>query len=225
MYRTDISLVDVLLHFRDMPDLKKFGILGFHRLNGRDTSKRAYKRTHVVSTVLLNLSKLKGIEYHWRAHVWEDLQFNRDVELNRDEGKRAVLCKCYRFGFSSPQIHQGGCADIVARPRGQTTDDELPFPAEEPDIVLDEDSTVEDVARWVRSLKKLKDPEKCAQTLIDMEIDGDNIFNNDLQIEHLERHGLPTGAGLKILRAMESLRAGAAGPSPAAASAGFAPAR
>ena len=70
---------------------------------------RAYKWTHVVSTVLLNLSKLEGVEYHWRAHVWEDLQFNRDA------AKRAVLCKCYRFAFSSPQMRGGGCEYIVAR--------------------------------------------------------------------------------------------------------------
>lgn len=114
-----------------MPDKDKFGMLGFHRLNGRDTSKKAYKRTHITSTVLLNLNKLKGIEYHWRAHVWEDLQFNRDVEFNRDELKRAVLCKCYRFAFSSPQIRQGGCADIVARRKPPETDfnssDEVPM--------------------------------------------------------------------------------------------------
>ena len=122
--------MDVLLHFCDMPkeDLSKFGILGFERLNGRDNSKKAFMRTHVFSTVLLNLNKLQNVEYHWRAHLWEDLQFNRDAEKSG-----AVLCKCYRFAFSSPQIKKGGCYHIVARDDEKTA----PAPASAPDLASD----------------------------------------------------------------------------------------
>jgi hypothetical protein len=92
-----------------MPDLKEFGILGFHRLNRYNNSKKAFKRTHIYSTVLLNLDKLWDVDYHWRAHAMEDIQFNRDA--NR---VGAVLCKCYRFAFSSPQIKKGGCSYMKA---------------------------------------------------------------------------------------------------------------
>jgi hypothetical protein len=117
--RTDISLADTLLYFQkglldDSCDLNKFGIIGFHRLNGYDSSKRAYDRTHCTSTVLLNLGKLedkvKDVNYLKEAWVWEDLQFNRDAE---EHG--AVICKCYRFAFYTPQLREGGCADMVAR--------------------------------------------------------------------------------------------------------------
>ena len=81
----DISLADVLLHFQtglldETKDVRNFGIIGFHRLNGYNSSKRAYKRTHCTSTVILNLERLKGVDYLKRAWVWEDLQFNRDAE-------------------------------------------------------------------------------------------------------------------------------------------------
>jgi len=121
----DISLADVLLHFQKMPDLEKFGILGFYRLNGFNQSKRAYKRSHVTSTVILNLKKLKNVDYFKKAFVWEDLQFNRDAEdVARERGggqldgggsgEAAVICKCYRFAFSTPQLREGGCHDMVA---------------------------------------------------------------------------------------------------------------
>jgi hypothetical protein len=111
--RTDISLVDTLLYFQkgllnESCDLNKFGIIGFHRLNGYESNKRVYDRTHCTSTVLLNLGKLnykvKEVNYLKKTWVWEDLQFNRDTE----EGG-SVICKCYRFAFSSPQMTKGGC--------------------------------------------------------------------------------------------------------------------
>jgi hypothetical protein len=112
-----------------MPDLKEFGILGFHRLNRYNNSKKAFKRTHIYSTVLLNLDKLRGVEYHWRAHAMEDIQFNRDAN---EHG--AVLCKFYRFAFSSPQIKEGGCSYMKAyndgaREGGGATEKLVPAPA------------------------------------------------------------------------------------------------
>jgi len=127
----DISLADVLLHFQKMPYLGKFGILGFYRLNGWNQSNRAYKRSHVTSTVILNLEKLKNVEYLKKAFIWEDLQFNRDAEnvsSGRGEeaggggGEAAVICKCYRFAFSTPQLRGGGCHDMVANKAGLSVD-------------------------------------------------------------------------------------------------------
>ena len=114
--RTDISLADVLLHFvRGLRDdslkVKEFAMIGFYRLNGWETSQRAFKRTHCTSTVILNLNKLKDVHYLKRACVWEDLQFNRDAEE-----RGLVICKCYRFAFYTPQLKDGGCAEMVARP-------------------------------------------------------------------------------------------------------------
>jgi len=114
-----------------MPYLGKFGILGFYRLNGWNQSNRAYKRSHVTSTVILNLEKLKNVEYLKKAFIWEDLQFNRDAEnvaSGRGEeaggggGKAVVICKCYRFAFSTPQLRGGGCRDMVANKAGLSVD-------------------------------------------------------------------------------------------------------
>ena len=125
--RTEISLVDVILYFGDMPDVQEFGLIGFHRLNGKDNSKRAYLKTHVMSTVLLNLAKLEDVECHWRAYMMEDLQFNRDADKIG-----AVLCKCYRFAFSSVQLREGGCANMVARREKEDDDPSHPKSSQEP---------------------------------------------------------------------------------------------
>ena len=120
-------------------NLIEFGMIGFHRLNRYNNSKKAFKRTHIYSTVLLNLDKLQGVEYHWRAHAMEDIQFNRDANKHG-----AVLCKFYRFAFSSPQIKQGGCCYMKAcneelRKGGGATEKLVPVPA---DAMLQEPSAV-----------------------------------------------------------------------------------
>jgi hypothetical protein len=114
--RTDISLADVLLHFvRGLRDdslkVEEFAMIGFYRLNGWESSQRAFKRTHCTSTVILNLTKLKDVHYLKRAWVFEDLQFNRDAAK-----QGLVICKCYRFAFYTPQLKKGGCAGMLARP-------------------------------------------------------------------------------------------------------------
>jgi hypothetical protein len=113
--RTDISLADVLLHFvRGLRDdslkVKEFAMIGFYRLNGWESSQRAFKRTHCTSTVILNLNKLKDVHYLKRAWVFEDLQFNRDAAK-----QGLVICKCYRFAFYTPQLKKAGCAGMLAR--------------------------------------------------------------------------------------------------------------
>jgi hypothetical protein len=117
--KTDLSLADVLLHFQTDRSrcMDKFGAIGFHRLNGYDASKAAYDWTHCYSAVLLNLKLLGREQYPWRAHCWEDIQFNRDVAQNN--GSKALMCKCYRFAFAKKQLHEGGCSDIVARRKCQ----------------------------------------------------------------------------------------------------------
>lgn len=128
--RSDISLADTLLHLiRGLKDdslkVREFAIIGFHRLNGWESSQRAFKRTHCTSTVILNLDKLKDVHYLQRAWVWEDLQFNRDAEK-----KGLVMCKCYRFAFYTPQLKEGGCAEMVARPDDDSGPSTVPQPTE-----------------------------------------------------------------------------------------------
>jgi len=130
----DISLADVLIHFQKMllssdseiaeKEIEKkeregmlnFGMIGFYRFNGFAEAKRAYLRTHVFSTVILNLDKLLKVDYERDAYVWEDIQFNRDAAA---PPHAVVSCKCYRFQFGKPQLREGGCTELVARPPDQ----------------------------------------------------------------------------------------------------------
>ena len=124
--RTDISLADVLLHFQLQPDvMAQLGVIGFYRANGFCHSNRAYDRTHCTKAVILNLAKLKGVEFEKRVHLWEDLLFHwnaQDIDWQASHTKlvacresASVSCKCYRFQCSSPQLKGGGCSDQVAR--------------------------------------------------------------------------------------------------------------
>jgi hypothetical protein len=131
---TDISLADVLTYFQLQPDImKQFGMFGFYRFNGW-LHERAYDRTHCTKAILLNLDKLKDIDYEKGAHTWEDLKFSWDMQgVNCEEGRgktdigcdasAAISCKLYRFQASSPQLRQGGCAYMVARADAPVDDD------------------------------------------------------------------------------------------------------
>jgi hypothetical protein len=156
--------------------------------------------------VLLNLDKLQDVEFHWRAHAMEDIQFNRDANTHG-----AVLCKCYRFAFYSPQINKGGCSYMKAcndgaREVGGATKKPAPAPVpaeplppaaptpapsqadpggkkpelllEKPVIQLNECSSVEDVGRWLRGIDKLRgDAEEYARKFKDHLIDGHVLLN------------------------------------------------
>jgi len=149
----DISLADVLIHFQKMllpsdseiaekeiekkerEGMLEFGMIGFYRFNGFTEVTRAYLRTHVFSTVILNLDKLVKIDYERDAYVWEDIQFNRDAASPRHA---VVSCKCYRFQFGKPQLREGGCAELVARPLDQPL---LPPPEQLPAVDLSTEHT------------------------------------------------------------------------------------
>ena len=159
-----------------------------------------------MSTVLLNLEKLKGVEYHWRAHMMEDLQFNRDADKNE-----VVFCKCYRFAFSSPKMPEGGCAHLVAR--GE--EDKRPLPAIMPEVStetkLDQNSSADDVARWLKGLLE-HHAEECAKIFTEKKITGWVLFNylcEDTPEKLTKKFGLPEGCAVKILSGIDSLKAGA----------------
>ena len=226
--RTDISLADTLLHFikglrDDSCKVKDFAIIGFHRLNGWESSQRAFKRTHCTSTVILNLDKLRDVHYLKRAYVWEDLQFNRDAEK-----KGLVTCKCYRFAFYTPQLREGGCAGMVARP------DDASGPAAEPQLSnsstiiepqLDDSSSAQPEDELRELLRGLKTPdgnnlneervESYVTTLNDAELTLDDLkttFNDkmgkgkdDVRID-LEAAGVkPSGMVTKLANAISQL--------------------
>ena len=147
----DISLADVLIHFQKMllssdseilakekkkeqEGMLEFGMIGFYRFNGFEAT-RAYLRTHVFSTVILNLDKLVGVDYESKAYVWEDIQFNRDAAAPRHS---VVSCKCHRFQFGKPQLREGGCAELVARPPDQPL---VPPPEQLPELELPVENT------------------------------------------------------------------------------------
>jgi len=94
----------------------EFGMIGFYRFYGFTEVTRAHLRTHVFSTAILNLDKLVKIDYERDAYVWEDIQFKRDAAAPLHA---VVNCKCYRFQFGKPQLREGGCAELVARPLDQ----------------------------------------------------------------------------------------------------------
>jgi len=148
----DISLADVLIHFqkillpsnseiaemeiekKEREGMLEFGMIGFYRFNGFEAT-RAYLRTHVFSTVILNLDKLVEVDYERDAYVWEDIQFNRDAAASPHA---VVSCKCYRFQFGKPQLREGGCAELVARPPDQPL---LPPPEQLPVLDLPAEHT------------------------------------------------------------------------------------
>ena len=70
-------------------------------------------REHTASTLILDLYKLKEVDFDERAFVFEDILLNRDVSE-----KKIVICKCYRFAFSSPQLKEGGCSSMIAPGHG-----------------------------------------------------------------------------------------------------------
>ena len=112
---TDISLADVLMHFQSEPfvsgDLHQFGMIGFHRIDGFNRSKAAYARRHVYSAIIMNLEKLRQVDYNEKCFLWEDLDFNK-----RASEACVVICKCYRFGMGKKPGMPGGCSDMVPRP-------------------------------------------------------------------------------------------------------------
>ena len=108
----DIKQGDVLKFFDDpaaFPDLKKFAMIGFGKLNGFDNNVRAYTSTHVYSAYILNLRLLQNVEFDKRLWWMEDISFNREVS-----SQGLVICKCQRFHFDKPHL-AGGAKDAVTK--------------------------------------------------------------------------------------------------------------
>ena len=104
---TDISLFSVLNHFsRDsFKGVKKFSIVGFSNFNHKSVRRKrtAYGRKHVYAAVLLNLKRLKGIDYNQKAWAMEDTDFN--LRTNDSSG---VIVRCMRYVAYKKVLNEGG---------------------------------------------------------------------------------------------------------------------
>ena len=110
---SDSDIAEKEIEKKERKEMLEFGMIGFYRFNGFEAT-RTYLRTHVFSTVMLNLDKPVKVEYELDAYVWEDIQLGK------------------------PQLRKGGCAELFASPPDQL----LLLPPEQlPAIVLSTEHT------------------------------------------------------------------------------------
>jgi len=118
---TDISLFSVLNHFsRDsFKGVKKFSIVGFSNFNHKSVRRKrtAYGRKHVYAAVLLNLKRLKGIDYNQKAWAMEDTDFN--LRTNDSSG---VIVRCMRYVAYKKVLNEGGVVPEGVPPHIQEPD-------------------------------------------------------------------------------------------------------
>ena len=102
----DISL----RHFMDYilegkKELENFSIIGLSTSSHRGIYKRkeAFGRKHLFAAVLLNLEKLRGIDYNENFWAMEDTDFNMRTDENG-----GVLVKCQRFIAWKVKLDRGG---------------------------------------------------------------------------------------------------------------------
>ena len=139
------------------------------------------------------------------------------------------MCKCYRFAYYQLQGLLGGCDD-KAQPQnggaGAGGREEEADPGaskgktellpEKPVIPrVDEDSSVEDIGRWVRGLKHLPNAEQCAQSFELQQINGYvllELWTDENILEFCEKSTpqIKMGPRLIIQKGIQSLKACAA---------------
>jgi hypothetical protein len=133
---SDVRQVTVLQHFQTHADtLRDFAMVGFGKFRPKGANTVAYRKSHVYSVYLLNLSKLRHVEYDPRHWVMEDIWFNRLVAQAQDPDrpdKKLVICKCQRWQFHKP-MQTGGCDEGVVPALGPVSPG--PTPPLEPVVV------------------------------------------------------------------------------------------
>merc|ERR1712062_47056 len=95
--REDISLHRVLNHFslKELHEkMSDFSIIGFSMEDkyANNNLTTAFNRKHVFCAVILNLDKVRDIEYKKQLWCMEDIFFNYDTDQSK-----GVIVKCQRF--------------------------------------------------------------------------------------------------------------------------------
>ncbi|EOD34455.1 hypothetical protein EMIHUDRAFT_228632 [Emiliania huxleyi CCMP1516] len=134
----------------DFVDRGAFALLGFQRLGNplyHNNLRNPYARSHVYKCCMLNLSRLKGIDYDCAVWAMEDIDFNKRLvcdcfprPAHGPEGKlcfraastppRAcacwsgdasrqpeILCKIRRFGFYQRKLPGGASGTSDRKPQ------------------------------------------------------------------------------------------------------------
>jgi hypothetical protein len=105
-------------------DITKFALIGFGRLNGFNKRYLPYKRGHVYSAGLLNITLLKDSKLRFDPRIW----LWGDIELNERVNKTGLLiCKFQRITQFKKQMPTGGCNRMIigggtAEARSKTAD-------------------------------------------------------------------------------------------------------
>ena len=69
---SDSKITEKEIENKKREGMLEFGMNWFYRFNGFEAT-RAYLRTHIFSTMILNLDKLVEVDYERDAYVWEDI--------------------------------------------------------------------------------------------------------------------------------------------------------
>ena len=130
---SDISLFNVLSHFSSdsFQRVDKFSLLGFSSFTkGVRKRKSAYRRKHVHCAVLLNLTRLKEVNFNPKAWAMEDIDFNWKTNALSDKNpEQGVIVKCMRYVAYKKRMTMGGVVpsevpidlDEVIRVNGATS--------------------------------------------------------------------------------------------------------
>ena len=115
---SDISLFHVLSHFRrnSFEGVEKFDLVGFSNFNHKSIRRKrtAFGHKHVYAAVLLNLERLKGIDYNQKAWAMEDTDFNLRTNL-----ASGVIVKCMRYVVNKKVLKKGGVVPVDVPPHVQ----------------------------------------------------------------------------------------------------------
>mmetsp|Transcript_10995 Transcript_10995/g.19584 ORF Transcript_10995/g.19584 Transcript_10995/m.19584 type:complete len:1541 (+) Transcript_10995:50-4672(+) len=108
-----LPMSSVLQHFAKPPffaeELSKYVGIGFARACPELLSaRRAYRRSHIYSALLLNVKRMEteNLNFKQDIFIWEDFLFNLRAH---------DVVKCQRFAMQKQPFKSGGCSEQVAR--------------------------------------------------------------------------------------------------------------
>ena len=110
----DTSFWEVLSHFQkpEFTELDQFAALGFHRVRRTDCMRAPFVRGHFYKAALLNLAKLRAIDYDPCLFYVEDIEFHK-----------RMLCQCQGPDLCKPARMGGTCCSIPRDVSGDMSGD------------------------------------------------------------------------------------------------------